>query len=118
MANWAERTRYALPLNGIVQEATAALISMDADRLEELARSCEDLNRESTRTDWASGELDAAGIQGKRQPENRSVSTSVCLETSKPNRSELELLRRILFETKANLDILSELHRNRLAQDC
>jgi hypothetical protein len=43
---WQEQLRPGAALQEIVQQATAALIVMDAERLEELARCCADLNRD------------------------------------------------------------------------
>jgi len=81
-------------LKGIVQQATAALIAMDAERLEELALCCADLNRE-----W--DESDA------------SMQTATELRGAG---SELSLLKSILQETRANLTVLTRLHTIRLRE--
>lgn len=81
-----------LPLREVVQEATAALVRMDAERLEELARCCHDLNHDSASAATA-GDIASAEM-------------------------ELYLLGRVLYETRANLKVLSRLHAIRLRTDC
>jgi hypothetical protein len=84
---WQEQLRPGVALQEIVQEATAALVSMNADRLEELARCCEDLNREVQQTgDW------------------EDVASSL-----KNSEKDLKLLELVLRETRANLTVLSRL---------
>lgn len=91
---WQEELRPGEALKGIVKQATAALVAMDADRLEELARCCADLNRKLEEsgdlTSGASAIQEAAG--------------------------DLDLLRRVLFETRANLTVFSRLHAIRLRE--
>ncbi len=58
--------RSRVELTGLVREATASLVRMDADRLEELARCCRDLNREPA--ERANQRVD---VQAVRQPEQR-----------------------------------------------
>ena len=91
---WQEQLRPGVALRGIVQQATAALVAMDAARLEELAQCCVDLNRELEKT----GIPDAAG--DLRASEN-----------------DLKLLNRVLFETRANLAVFSQLQLMRFQQD-
>src|ERR1700731_2254647 len=93
-SGWREQLRPGVALRGIVQQATAALIAMDAQRLEELALCCADLNREVE---------DTGGI----------AEAAVDLRASA---GEMELLDRILFETRANLVVFSRLHVMRLNQ--
>ncbi len=59
-------SRSRVELTGLVREATASLVRMDADRLEELARCCRDLNREPA--ERANQRVD---VQAVRQPEQR-----------------------------------------------
>ena len=91
---WQEQWKPGISLREIVQQATAALISMDAERLEELARCCADLNREIEST----GAAAAAGL-ALREAEN-----------------EVKLLGCILYETRANLTVLSRLYALRLRE--
>jgi hypothetical protein len=84
---WQEELRPGEALREIVQQATAALIRMDADRLEELARCCADLNREIE--------------QGKE-----TIGTVRDLRSSE---NDVKVLGRILDETRANYMILSRL---------
>jgi mRNA degradation ribonuclease J1/J2 len=91
---WQEQLRPGVALRAIVAQATAALVAMDAERLEELAKCCADLNREIDR----SGESAAAAL------ELRDAG------------SEIRLLDRVLYETRANLTVLSRLHAIRLRE--
>jgi hypothetical protein len=84
---WQEQLRPGVALRGILQEATAALISMDAARLDELARCCADLNRE---------------LHSGRE----IAETAVELQGAA---GDLKLLNCVLFETRANLTVLSRL---------
>jgi hypothetical protein len=89
---WREQLRPGVALQEIVKEATVALISMDAERLEELARCCADLNRELQE----SGEMVEAATELQSGAE------------------DVRLLGRVLFETRANLVVLTRLHVLRL----
>jgi hypothetical protein len=91
---WQEQLKPGVALREIVQQATAALISMDAERLEELARCCADLNREIEST----GAAMVAGLV-LREAEN-----------------EVKLLGCVLYETRANLTVLSRLYALRLRE--
>ena len=91
---WQDQLKPGVALEGIVQQATAALIAMDAERLEELALCCADLNRE----------LEDSGHREEAVIAFRSAG------------SELELLKRILHETRANLSVLSRLHTIRIRE--
>jgi hypothetical protein len=91
---WQEQLRPGVALKGIVQQATAALIAMDADRLEELALCCADLNRG----------LEGSGLDEESARALRSAA------------SDLELLKCILHETRANLAVLSRLHTMRIRE--
>lgn len=94
IVEWQEQLRPGLALRQIVQQATAALISMDTERLEELARCCADLNREIERN----GETAEAAL-ALRDAEG-----------------DMKLLGRVLYETRANLTVLSRLHAIRLQE--
>ena len=86
--DWQEQVRPGVALRALLTEATTALIAMDACRLEELAQCCADLNREVQESGSVAGT--AAELQGAKE--------------------ELSLLRRVLFESRANLTVLSRLH--------
>lgn len=85
--HWEQELRPGAALHTLVQEATAALIAMDAERLEELALCCADLNR--------------AIEAGNAFAEVAEAAGEIAAET--------ELLGRILIETRANLAVLSRL---------
>jgi hypothetical protein len=91
---WQEELQPGEALREIVQQATAALISMDAKRLEELARCCADLNREIETTE-------------------RAAETAVSLRHVA---NDVKLLGRVLYETRANLTVLSRLHVIRMRE--
>jgi hypothetical protein len=91
-SRWQEQVQPGAALRTLVQEATAALIAMDAQRLEELARCCADLNRE----------LQGTGAMAEAAAEIQCAAEDV------------NLLGRVLFETRANLVVLSRLHAIRL----
>ena len=91
---WQEQMRPGVALRDIVQQATAALVAMDAERLEELARCCADLNRE---------------IEARSE----MAETVVALRDV---RKDLKLLNRVLYETRANLTVLSRLHTIRMQE--
>ena len=82
----------SVALREIVLEATAALVQMDTERLEDLARCCIDLNREVGDT-------------------RREAESARELQAASP---ELALLGQVLYETRANLAVLTRLHTLRL----
>ncbi len=88
---WREQLQPGQALREIVQQATLALVAMDADRLEELARCCADLN------------LDL------QDPHLRAEAA----EELWSSRRDLMLLDSILFETRANLSVFTALHQIR-----
>jgi len=91
---WQEQLRPGVALRGIVQQATAALVAMDAERLEELARCCADLNR-----DW-------------EESEDRAKAALEIRDASR----DLALLEAVLHETRANLTVITRLHTMRLRE--
>ena len=91
---WQEELRPGVALREIVEQATAALVAMDAERLEELARCCAYLNRE----------IDQRG---------RSAEAVIALRGAE---NGVKLLGRVLYETRANLTVLTRLHAIRLRE--
>lgn len=91
---WQEQLRPGIALREIVQQATAALVSMDAERLEELAKCCADLNRE----------IELSG---------QTAEAALALQEAG---NDVKLLDCILYETRANLTVLSRLHALRLRE--
>jgi hypothetical protein len=89
---WQERMRPGVELREVVEQAIAALVRMDAERLEELATCCADLNRELIER----GELSEAAEHIIR------------------SRDQSDLLGLVLEETRANLAVFSRLHTLRL----
>jgi hypothetical protein len=77
-------------LREIVVEASRALARLDADRLEELALSCQALNR-----DFISGDL-----------QDRSLLTAQAKDAA----GEMAVFSKVIEATRANLDVL---HRAR-----
>jgi hypothetical protein len=94
ISGWQQQLSSGATLRGIVQQATVALIAMDAGRLEELAICCADLNRE---------------------PENLEEFTAAPSSLADAG-DDLALLRCILHETRANLTVLTRLHTIRLRE--
>jgi hypothetical protein len=95
---WRKQLRPGAALRDIVQQATEALVSMDADRLEELALCCVDLNREV------------------ENPEEWLVPVAHLLEEDEDLKKDMRLLERVLFETRANLTVFSRLQAIRVAK--
>lgn len=92
IVDWQEQLKPGVALRQIVQQATAALVSMDAGRLEELAMCCADLNRE----------IELSG---------ETAEAALALREAK---NDVNLLGCVLYETRANLTVLSRLHALRL----
>ncbi|MGD0730225.1 MAG: hypothetical protein ABR956_03105 [Terracidiphilus sp.] len=82
-----------LELKEIVAEASRALARLDADRLEELALSCQALNRD----------LPPA------KAEKRAVLAREVKEAAK----DMEVLARVLEATRANLNVMNRLRELR-----
>lgn len=80
-------------LKQLVVEATEALAHLDADRLEELALSCQALNRELPR---ATGE-------------DRSLLVAEAREVA----GEMAVFARVLEATRANLNVMNRLRELR-----
>jgi len=81
-------------LKEIVVEASRALALLDADRLEELASSCQALNR------------DLPQANGLPRPE--LVAQALAAQ------SDMEIFARVLDATRANLDVLRRLRDIRM----
>jgi hypothetical protein len=96
---WQEKLQPELAIRQIVHQATEALVRMDAERLEELARCCAVLNREIEDT----GNREAAGVELGAE-----------LRKAEP---EVKLLGRVLSKTRANLTVLLRLHALRLEKE-
>jgi hypothetical protein len=75
-------------MKSLIQEACSALAQLDAERLEELARSCRALNQSPLRASWVEREARAAS-------------------------AELLVLRSVLAATRANFDVLARVLRLR-----
>src|SRR5438309_546406 len=92
--DWQDHVRPGGALREIVQQATVALVAMDAERLEEMALCCRDLNRgleEGGELSQVAGNLPGCSL-------------------------DLQLLHRVLYETRANLTVLSRLHAIRIRE--
>jgi hypothetical protein len=81
-------------LKELVREASAALARLDAERLEELARCCQALNRNGNRDD-----------KRKQQEPERSGLARQAREAA----GEFVVFTRVLEATRANLDVLTRL---------
>ena len=92
-----ERHRAHPDLKELVAEASRALARLDADRLEELALSCQALNR------------DLAPLTAERRVTLAREAGAVA--------GDMAVFARVLEVTRANLDVMNrlrELHRGRL----
>jgi hypothetical protein len=85
-------------LKELVVEASRALVRLDADRLEELALSCQALNRDLVESDWAHG--DAA---------DRAALALECKEAE----GDMAVFARVLEATRANLNVMNRLRELR-----
>jgi hypothetical protein len=83
------RHRWDRELKTIVAEASVALARLDAHRLEELALSCQALNRDQASATWDEH------LELGRQ--------------SKEAAGEMAVLARVLEATRANLDVMNKL---------
>jgi hypothetical protein len=83
--------RFNPELRALVVEASLALARLDADRLEELALSCQALNR------------DLSGWSGQKQVEMARERRELT--------GEMAVFERVLEATRANLDVMSRLRR-------
>jgi hypothetical protein len=85
-------------LKELVVEASRALARLDADRLEELALSCQALNRDLVQSDLASrDEVDRAAL---------------ALE-SREAEGDMAVFARVLEATRANLNVMNRLRELR-----
>jgi hypothetical protein len=88
-----EARREHRDLKGLVVEASRALARLDADRLEELALSCQALNRELPPAD--------AGERAALAQEAREAA------------GEMAVFARVLEATRANLNVMNRLRELR-----
>lgn len=96
-----QRLRPAYPeLKQLVAEASRALATLDADRLEELALCCQALNRELT----PAGRADARVAALVRQNLARQAREAA---------ADMALFDRVLDATRANLKVLRRLRELR-----
>ena len=118
---WREQLRPGTALRDIVQQATVALIAMDANRLEELARCCVDLNRDlqsesRSEQDWIGffKEMDGTETSGS---EVSVAGNGMPVRLATDLEWEMRLLGQVLYESRANLTVFSRLHRMRLNKE-
>lgn len=95
---------------GLLQEATDALVRMDADRLEELARCCDDLNRQMQ----VAAPSTRSGRGAVSSPDSASFSMRGFEQQLSAQRASMAVMARLLAETRANLRVLTRLHMLRL----
>ncbi len=88
--------RFNPELKALVVEASLALARLDADRLEELALSCQALNRDLSA--W-SGQ-----VRAETARESRELT------------GEMAVFERVLEATRANLDVMSRLRQMHAGQ--
>ena len=86
-------------LKELVVEASRALTRLDANRLEELALSCQALNRDLVQSDWLHG--DAA---------DRKSLALECKEAE----GDMAVFARVLEATRANLNVMNRLRELRV----
>jgi hypothetical protein len=87
------KRQHSVELKQIVGEASRALATLDADRLEELALSCQALNRDLSPMDGPT--RDSLGRQAKEA------------------RGEMAVLSRVLEATRANVHVMNRLRELR-----
>jgi hypothetical protein len=93
------RGRHGHPkLKELVLEASRALARLDADRLEELALSCQALNRDLAEGDWTHG--------------NRADRAALALEAQEAV-GDMAVFSRVLEATRANLNVMNRLRELR-----
>ena len=88
-----EKRQFTPALKQIVSEASRALATLDTDRLEEMALSCQALNRDLMRRD-------------------ASVASALALQ-AKEAEGEMATFARILEVTRANLNVMNRLRELR-----
>jgi len=88
-------------LKELVVEASRALARLDADRLEELALSCQALNRDLAQSDLAQG--DAADRAALAREAKEAVG-------------DMAVFARVLEATRANLNVMNRLRELRAGQ--
>jgi hypothetical protein len=96
-AQLAEKPRLHPALRELVVEASRALAQLDADRLEELALSCQALTREWTR-EWTHDRL----------PINQAERSRMAAE-ARDAQGDMVLFARVLDATRANLQVVERL---------
>lgn len=87
----------------LLQEATEALVRMDADRLEELVRCCSDLNRQRK-------------VSPRSAPEATADENRRLVRLTQDGPASLAVMARLLEETRVNLRVLTHLHMIRLKE--
>lgn len=85
-------------LKELVVEASRALARLDADRLEELALSCQALNRDL--------------VQGDPARQDGDARAALALER-KEAEGDMAVFARVLEATRANLDVMNRLRELR-----
>jgi plasmid stability protein len=91
-----------LKLKELVVEASRALALLDADRLEELALSCQALNRD----------LEYRSLE----PEGRTAMRAALAVQAREAAGEMAVFGRVLEVTRANLDVMNRLRELRSGQ--
>ncbi len=89
-----EPEKRAPELKEMVREASAALARLDAERLEELARCCQALNRNGN----------GAGRQTQQEPERSELARQ-----AREAAGEFVVFTRLLEATRANLEVMVRL---------
>jgi hypothetical protein len=85
-------------LKELVVEASRALARLDADRLEELALSCQALNRDLVQSDWTQEDGDGRAALAR---EARDAA------------GDMAVFARVLEATRANLNVMNRLRELR-----
>ena len=93
----AAKGQVRLEMRELVQEASAALARLDAERLEELARCCQALNRDL-----------------RKRPQGRDGATLAA--EAREAAGEFVVFTRVLAATRANLEVMMRLRAFRQEQ--
>jgi hypothetical protein len=87
-----------LEMKELVREASAALARLDAERLEELARCCQALNRDLRKR---------SGVQGPREP-GAQLGAALVAQVREAA-GEFVVFTRVLEATRVNLEVMMRL---------
>jgi hypothetical protein len=101
-------------LKQIVSEAARALARLDAARLEELALSCQALNRDLTRDSARDSARDLASEANSGPLPIKEAEQARLVAEARGARREMDLFAGVLEATRANVQVIARLREQRL----